>query len=85
MITTSNIKSLFSFPEKVLGLVPIIPADQKQELAQTVRSACDWVNADSPLAGMKPVEILCVTLLGILLTNYLLRFVRYLASFGSVQ
>jgi sphinganine-1-phosphate aldolase len=34
---------------------------------------------------MKPAEILCVTLLGVLLANYLCGLVRYLASYGSVR
>jgi len=70
MTTVTNfLSTLVSFPEKVLGLLPIVPDGQKQILAGMVREACDHINNE--LQGMKPVEILCVTILGVVLTRYL--------------
>lgn len=84
MTTVTNfLYSLVSFPEKILGLLPIVSDGQKQIVAGMVREACDRINSE--LQGMKPVEILCVTILGVVLFNYLCALICFTYSNASVK
>jgi hypothetical protein len=84
MNTTSKIiESLFSFPEKALRMLPIISEDQQQQLIQTVRGTLDWINNDSMLSGMKPAEVLCVTILGIIMIRYAWALLQFLYANAS--
>lgn len=79
MTTVTNfLSTLVSFPEKVLGLLPMVPDGQKQILAGMVGGACDHINNE--LQGMKPVEILCVTILGVVLTRFVWNLIWFIYS-----
>lgn len=66
-------------------LLSLLPDELITMVNQTVKTGCDWGNNDSPIAGMQPVEVFCVTLLAVLLLNYLCGFIRFIWQYASVK
>ena len=67
--------SLVVAAENLLGRILILTDGKEKSLAEMAREACEQVNTE--LEGMKPVEILCITILGLVITKYAWAFMTY--------
>jgi sphinganine-1-phosphate aldolase len=72
--------------ERLLGRILILTDGKEKSLAEMAREACDQINSE--LEHMKPVEILCLTILAIIITKYVtsfLSFVYYNLTISSIK
>jgi len=63
-----------------LSSIPIITTDQKEVVSQMVRSLSDYVNKDSVISYLKPVEIICLTILAVLFAKLVGVFFNYFSN-----